>query len=139
MSNYDFYRKRSLSKQKSHSIVNNRSSKSIQPSFCSHEINCWEQHNSDTKFVKDCDSRKDLHLGNEIRSQERNLDNIRIVKENIEIYKDHEDNSDYDKRRFKRYCGNRNIVQDKHVYTKEMSTLLNKSELENNTSTKRVI
>ena len=124
-----------MSKQKSHSIVNNRSSKSIQPSFCSHEINCWEQHNNDTKFVKDCDSRKDLHLGNEIRSQERNLDNIRIVKENIEIYKDHEDNSDYDKRRYKRYCGNRNIVQDKHVHTKEMSTLLNKSELENKTST----
>ena len=126
-----------MSKHNSHSIVNNRSSKSVQPSFCSHEINCWEQdQSSDTKFVKDCGSRKYLHLGNEIKPKQRNLDAIRVVKEDISKYKDHEDNSDYDKRRYKSYSGNRNIVQDKHVHTKEMSTLLNKSELENNRLTK---
>ena len=126
-----------MSKHNSHSIVNNRSTKSVQPSFYSHEINCWEQHHSDPKFVKEYASRKDPHLSNEIKPKPRNLDIIDIVKEDVESYKEHEDNSDYDKRRNKSYCGNRNIVQDKHVYNnKEMSTLLNKSELENNTSTK---
>ena len=115
-----------MNKNKSHFSAN-KSSKSVPPSL-HHEINSRQLYNDD-KFVLQTISRKDLHLGNEIKVKEHSLDTLHINKQNGNSYEDHD--GDYDKRRKKRYyCGNRNIVQENEEQTKEMSTTLNKTELE---------